>query len=251
MGNRGSKRGTLVAVLVAAAAAFAAYAAPAGAANLSYTFDADAQEWYESQDDNADTPAGHSALGGNPGGALQTLDTGAETGCPNAPCEKLVYYSPVLALGSLASNFGGRVTFDLASDMVGEEPPEIHIIDPVTNVFILAVPPLQPSVGFHTYSVPLTAGNWSYCAPNCDTAATAAQLQQLLSVATAVDVRVDTRAGTGETYRFDNFKMTEPPPAVAIPAPIAQTPVVAPKRCKKGRKLRRGKCVRKKKKRRK
>src|SRR6266498_2014979 len=94
-GRSRSESVRMLACLVAlTAAGVLAMSGSAGATALSYTFNSNNQSWLQSQDGLTFTTAGFQATDGNPGGRLAATDTGADNGCPSAPCNLLYFESP-------------------------------------------------------------------------------------------------------------------------------------------------------------
>jgi len=191
------------------AAALSLLAVPsAGAVNASYTFGTGAEGWQVSQTNQGDfTPVIF-----NPAGFIAGQDIGPETGCPAAPCQLLFFVSPGTPT-TLAANYGGSWSFDLASsappgflgvayiDSVGSNSPELR------RAFT------APTSGFGRVNFNLTEAGWNYCTitPAVCTPATQAQFQSVLATANFTDILADTVDGTGETYSLDNVTISEKP----------------------------------------
>jgi hypothetical protein len=235
--------GRLLVGLALAAVAVLATAGSASATSLSYTFDFGNQGWTQKQDLASATflPAGFLAKGGNPGGHLSAVDTGEESGCPNAsPCETLAFYSPFVP--TLGANYGGTGSFDLRSADVDPEFGAELLLLPSGDVYLDGFIPESPGMTYHHLSIPFdeTARStgklsWAVCpyAGGACGAASREQFQGLLGTSDVIAVIVDVGPnGTGETYDLDNVTLTDgSPQPPASPAPPAKK-----KKCKKKKK---------------
>jgi hypothetical protein len=233
--------------LVAAGAALFAPAG-AGATPISHTFDANNQGWVVVQN-GAQTAVPFVATGGNPGGFVRYTDATAETGCflmpPAAPCD---FSFMGVAVPSLAANYGGTWSFDYKTSHAPSLDDNIFLtIEGGGGSWTKEIPPAN-SVAWQHYSGPLTEAGWEPC---CGIPVDQAHFKTQLANAQAVIVDGDVYTGAGEQYSLDNFTLTDgpavtPPPAGAPPAAAPPAAAPAKKKCKKGRKLKHGKCVKKK-----
>jgi hypothetical protein len=252
--DRGMRARKWAATLVIAAGAALIAPAAAGATPTSFPFDSSSQGWAVGQN-NAATAAPFIATGGNPGGFIRYTDAIAETGCPSAaPCDRSFLYVP---MSPLTGNYGGSWSFDFKTSVAPSLDDNVFLfINGTSGQLQKEIPPAN-SLAWQHFSGPLTETGWTFCTSGdvCP-AATQAQFKSVLSSADAAGVSPDVYKGTGEQYSLDNFGLTDgpvvtPPPAATSPAatpPAAAPPAAAPakKKCKKDRKLKRGKCVKKK-----
>ncbi len=207
--GRGGWRQRLAATALGAAGLLLLTAPGAGAVTASYSFDTGDQGWRVSQTNSG--PFNVPTF--NPAGFISAADTGTETGCPGAPCDLLFFASPPLPV-PLAANYGGTLSFDLASsttpgflgtayiDSANDAAPELR------RDF---TPPLS---GFGKVTLPITEAGWLYCtgAAPC-TPATQQQFRSVLATGIFTDVLADVVDGTGETYSLDNVAVSEAPKA--------------------------------------
>jgi hypothetical protein len=228
--------------------------AGAGATTLSYTFDANDQGWRVSQGDPTLVPPTFSATGGNPGGYVSTVDTGAETGCPppGPSCDLVLWFGPDLT-GGLAANYGGTFSLDYNTDLGPDFVLSLRI--PVGAGDDLRVDIPYIGTGWQHISVPLVESSWTYCIsapPGCGPP-TEAEFRGALASAIRLLILGDVVDGTGETYGLDNVILTDihrpvPPPPVGVPSPTAVLSRL-PHHCKKHKsKTHKKKCGKKKRK---
>jgi hypothetical protein len=243
-GIRSKRSSRLLLGLALAVVALLATAGSASATSLSYTFDFGNQGWTQKQDVASATflPAGFVAKGGNPGGHLSAVDTGEESGCPDAsPCETLAFYSPFVP--TLGANYGGTGSFDLRSADVNPEFGAELLLLPSGDTYLDGFIPESPGKSYHHLSIPLNETarvtgklSWAVCpyAGGACSAASREQFQGLLGSSDVIAVIVDVGPnGTGETYDLDNVTLTDAPPQP--PAPPGP-PAKPKKKCKKKKK---------------
>ncbi len=230
----------------------------AAALNMQWGFDADDEGWTVDQDGiGAGADPTFSLAGGNPGGHISTVDSNVD--------DSLHFYSPALTAGSLAPNYLGRLSFDYKRSFAGRDFFVLRIQGAGTDYMfqLFGLPKGSSDVWQHKSLLFVELGAWYYCDPPAACTLdelTQAEFRTELSQATSFHINPDVPEvmGTlGDTYALDNVVLTERPPSSPAPpfvpplggatgAPVG-APSLAPK-CKKGRKLRKGKCVKKKRK---
>jgi hypothetical protein len=224
-------RRVLLGLAVAAVAALG-ITGSASATSLSYTFDFGNQGWTQKQDQASTSiaPAGFAASGGNPGGHLTAVDSGAEDGCSKGvdPCQLLTFFSPVVA--PLGANYGGTGSFDLRSKDVNPEFGAELLLLPSGDSYLDGFIPEDLGKTYHHLSIPLTETarltgklSWAVCpyAGGTCTAPSQAEFQSLLGASDEIAVIADVGPNmTGETYDLDNVTLTDglPPPPASPPA---------------------------------
>jgi hypothetical protein len=235
-------------VVVAAGALIAPAAATA--TPFSYPFN-DSNQNFTVLQSGASTPATLVLTGGNPGGFIRFTDAIAETGCPTvAPCDPSLFEGPNPLPGPLTANYGGTWSFDFKTDVAPSVNKNVYLIIDSGGVGLVKSIPPANTTNWQHFSGSLTEPGWLLYDFGVGTSApaTEAQFKSVLSDAIATDVQPDVYTGSGEHYGLDNFVFTNGPQPAASP-PAAATPAAtapARKKCKKGRKLKHGKCVKKK-----
>jgi hypothetical protein len=224
--------GRVMRLILLAAAGVLGMCSSASATQLSYTFDSNNQGWLQSQNNgNTTSSAGFQASGGNPGGRLTAVDTGAETGCPTTtPCNLLYFFSPIVP--TLGANYGGSASFDLRSSVNPAFAAELLLLPPGTS-YLDGLISESAGTAYHRLSIPLNeTGNWAVCpyaGGNC-TAPSQTEFMSLLGASDQFAVMADVGPnGTGETYDLDNVTLTDGTPPAPAPGP---TPTPK-KKCKK------------------
>jgi hypothetical protein len=234
--------------LIAAAVALIAPAA-AAATPFSYPFN-DSNQNFTVLQNGGSTPATLVLTGGNPGGFIRLTDAIAETGCPSvAPCDPSLFEGPNPLPGPLTANYGGAWSFDFKTDVAPSVNKNVYLIIDSGGVGLVKSNPPANTTNWQHFSGSLTEPGWIYYDSFAGTTApaTEAQFKSVLSDAIDTDVQPDVYTGSGEHYGLDNFVFTNgPQPAASPPAAAPAATPPARKKCKKGRKLKHGKCVRKK-----
>ena len=234
---KGSRQ-VLVGLAVAAVAALG-ITGSASATSLSYTFNFGNQGWTQKQDQASSSiaPAGFAASGGNPGGHLTAVDSGAEGGCSKGvdPCQLLTFFSPVVA--PLGANYGGTGSFDLRSKDVDPEFGAELLLLPSGDSYLDGFISEDLGKTYHHLSIPLTETasatgklSWAVCpyAGGTCTAPSQAEFQSLMGASDEIAVIADVGPNmTGETYDLDNVTLTDGPP------PPPASPPAKHKKCKK------------------
>ncbi len=243
---------------VAFVAALVGLVVPGGAAatDVTHRFDVGDDGWQVRQNYNlAPGPVTHHATGGVPatGGYISAVDSGSEATCPMAPsCQILEFLSPPLP--SLSGNYGGFIRVHYRPYILPES--GIRFIIDGSGGTLHWDSPIPPTI-FTQISKPLTPQpDWVYCSLTfmCHFPPTEGEFKAVLAGASSVVIRADVSPASFETYALDNFRISEPPaPPAAAAASLAPVAAATParataKKCRKGRKLKRGRCVRKKKK---
>ncbi len=156
-------------------------------AQITSTFDTDADGWTLVQ--NGSAAVTYNASGGNPGGYASGADL--ETGFA-AP---VFWYweAPPKFLGNRIFSYGLQLSFQLQQNISGTTPNEslIRISDGTTTLFYF--PATSPALAplWTTYSVTISevSGNWKTSNSSTGTAASKAQIKQVLASITFLRIR--------------------------------------------------------------
>lgn len=181
----------------------------------SSTFDSNDEGW-RLQNDATTTPTPIFApAGGNPGGAIQGIDL--ELG------DTWRFVAPFAFRGDLSAAYGGGLSYDLKFD-TGASPLNpfdagfVLIGDGTTTLAYLGA--TYPTQGVWThFDVPLSEAGWLVGGAG-GPAATAAQMQTVLSNVTSLRIRGEFNSGPDNAF-LDNVFLSTAPTSVPEPGTLA------------------------------
>ncbi|MEQ8364085.1 MAG: gliding motility-associated C-terminal domain-containing protein [Cyclobacteriaceae bacterium] len=157
----------------------------------------------------------HIPSGGNPGGYISATPTW--TGTIGVFPVYFYFSAPTKFLGNFSSYYNGNITFDLRQGVLTTAVvrPEVILSDGITPLYYFPPTPFNPPTsGWTTYSVTLSASSGYWKTTNSDTgpAATALQIQTVLSNITVFAIR-------------GRFNSVASPPATSLDNVVMQPPI--------------------------
>lgn len=181
-------------------------------------FDAGAEGW-QVQDlayPNAGAPPNHLATysptynstGGNPGGHLQMVDPSGNA---------WYWYAPAAFLGNQAGAYGGKLSYQLKATGGTALFSQEDVILVGGGITLVRGNLAPPGPAFATYNLNLSEAGWTRN-NMLGAAATAADMQAVLSNLTHIYIRGEYHGDTDTGY-LDNVVLTSAPPAAAVPEP--------------------------------
>ena len=190
---------------IALAAAAATGAAPCQAAVIQSTFDASAENWTTVGDTAAPTWL---ATGGNPAGHIRATDSvGGIT---------WFFRAPAAFYGDRSASYGGLLSFDMLQADTSAQYDDRDVIMTGGGTTIWYDFTNNPGTTWTHYSAVLDdTGGWLFGAFASPVAATAAQIQTVLSNLSDLQIRGEFRSGA-DAASLDNAILTPEPSSVVL-----------------------------------
>jgi hypothetical protein len=187
-------------------------ATSAHAATIESTFDTSNESWLVGNNFGFIGFAGHSPVGGNPGGMLLTGD-----------CAATCYFiAPALYQGDRSIFIGGSLALDIATTLGNDNVAYAGVLLMGNGGQVIAAPLAPPGLTFTSYSLSLTSSNFfdyggfgTLGAPT-----TSSTFAAIMGDLEGVAILADWLTGPGELTLLDNVSMTSPRVA-PVPGPLA------------------------------
>ncbi|TWT85263.1 Laminin B (Domain IV) [Posidoniimonas polymericola] len=183
----------------------------AGAHAASSTFDVDDEGWTIIGDAQSGTGSpDYLAAGGNPGGHIAAAD--------NVLGGTWYFQAPAKFHGDFSFAYGADLTFDLMQSSISSQFDDEDVILRGGGLFLTYDTSMNPGVAWTSYSVPLeeTAG-WTVGGSSPAAAPTAAEMMQVLSDLTDLQIRGEYRSGS-DTGSLDNVALIPAPGGLSLAA---------------------------------
>ncbi len=191
-------------------------------AQITSTFDADADGWTFYNASFTSIAVNHNAANGNPGGYISaTYSSASNTTNANTNFNNQVWFAPSKFLGNhLVKSLGMNLKFDLQQSQAGTAS-GVDVVIQSGGTYIYFNLPLKPVVApaWSTYSLPLdeTLG-WIYSSGA--TIATRSQIKSILTNVTSIEIRGTYATNASYISGLDNVILEQ---RTLTPAPLASS----------------------------